>query len=73
MWQGKNVILPQVDIEKLERARILLWEIIEPLPPLEKSIYLDVSQPIWLITHKKYPKEGIFSKLWRKACGKVNQ
>jgi hypothetical protein len=47
------ILVPKEDIEKLEKARILLHEIIKEIG-IKKLNYFGVSSTMYDITHKKY-------------------
>jgi hypothetical protein len=50
----KYVIVPQEDLDKLEEARLILWELIDKTNAYTKSKFSSVSQPMWYLAHRKY-------------------
>lgn len=50
----KYVIIPQTDIDALEKARIRLHHLSEG--KIDKSKKLEITEKMWKITHKKYPE-----------------
>lgn len=66
----KYVLVPQEDIDRIERARIKLHEITEKMHGTKQDIYFqnwyvcipDISEPMWHLTHRKY-KESLLSKI----------
>ena len=48
------VIIPQADIDKVERARVELFKLFEANNiPLSPQIF-SITQPMWRLTHVKY-------------------
>jgi hypothetical protein len=52
----EGVVVPQADIDKLEEARLRIWEIIGDKPIPEQVLFANSTEKMWLITHRKYPK-----------------
>ena len=48
------VLVPQSDIDKLEKARLYLHELIE-LGLVRHGEVMDITSPMYEITHRKYP------------------
>ena len=58
----RNVIVPQIDLDNLEEARIKLWKYIgqqkEQNEEFLSLICLDITRPMFQLTHRKYPKQN---------------
>lgn len=52
----KYVLVPLSDIDKIERARITLWNESAPdgFDSVNASKILNISQPLYYLTHRKY-------------------
>ena len=66
-----QVIVPQEDLDRLETARLVLFELAEA-KGMELHQILEISQPMWKLTHRRYPeykeKEGGVWCRNTKAC-----
>lgn len=47
-------VIPQSDIDKLERVRVELHQLLNNFH-IETPLYAHLTSVIWEITHKKYP------------------
>ena len=59
------VIVPQEDIDRLEDERIHLHELIANLPIMNRVSFISITGAMWVLSHKRYPKEGIISRYLR--------
>ena len=51
-----SYVIPKEDIKKLEEAREALWKSPVFDGVIETITLLNITAPLWKITHKKYPK-----------------
>ena len=54
----KSVVVPQSQIDKIEQARKDLWALYAELYPKGNTMmackFLDITQPMWVLSNKKY-------------------
>lgn len=50
------VCIPQVDIDKIERARLQLYALFPDADINLLARLNTISQPMWEITHRRYPR-----------------
>lgn len=52
----KQVVIPQSDIDSLEKARIKLWAKYSNDDLLPKFVPIEITTPMWTLTNRKYPE-----------------
>jgi hypothetical protein len=59
-WRSSNrqlegVVIPQTDLDRLEKARLELWNLICEEEPIKQTWWGNITQTMWFLTHRKYP------------------
>lgn len=56
MAEEKYVIVPQSDIDKLEKARIELHQMLDGGDVDTLTRLINITEPMWYLTHRRYPE-----------------
>jgi len=49
-----DVVIPRQDLLRLEDERIELWKIIDRMPKHEQVQFINITQAMYHLTHRKY-------------------
>ena len=54
---NEMVVVPKRDLEKLEEARLALYQMFEGTEDINTIMALtNITEPMWKLSHKKYPE-----------------